>query len=87
VPRPFAGLAQECGVVPQLAYRGAEHLELWDNLLPMCADGTLPGVTWSRRPVFDIHTNDHTIGDRSDVTARAALRLQRFDREGLGRNW
>ena len=33
-------------VVPRLAYRGAEHLELWDNLLPTYADGTLPGVPW-----------------------------------------
>jgi hypothetical protein len=32
--------------VPRLAYRGAEHLELWDNLLPQYADGTLPGLTW-----------------------------------------
>jgi len=32
--------------VPLLAYRGAEHLELWDNLLPKYADGTLPGLTW-----------------------------------------
>jgi hypothetical protein len=32
--------------VPLLAYRGAEHLELWDNLLPQYADGTLPGLTW-----------------------------------------
>jgi hypothetical protein len=33
-------------VVPQLAYPGAEHLELWDNLLPAYADGTLAGLTW-----------------------------------------
>jgi len=33
-------------VVPRLAYRGAEHLELWDNLLPAYADGTLPGLPW-----------------------------------------
>lgn len=32
--------------VPLLAYPGAEHLELWDNLLPKYADGTLPGLTW-----------------------------------------
>ena len=32
--------------VPLLAYPGAEHLELWDNLLPEYADGTLPGLTW-----------------------------------------
>ena len=32
--------------VPRLAYRGAEHLELWDNLLPKYADGTLAGVPW-----------------------------------------
>ena len=31
--------------VPLLAYPGAEHLELWDNLLPEYADGTLPGLT------------------------------------------
>jgi hypothetical protein len=33
-------------VVPRLAYPGAEHLELWDNLLPAYADGTLTGLTW-----------------------------------------
>jgi len=33
-------------VVPLLAYPGAEHLELWDNLLPKYADGTLPGLPW-----------------------------------------
>ena len=32
--------------VPLLAYPGAEHLELWDNLLPKYADGTLPGLPW-----------------------------------------
>jgi hypothetical protein len=32
--------------VPFLAYPGAEHLELWDNLLPEYADGTLPGLPW-----------------------------------------
>jgi hypothetical protein len=32
--------------VPLLAYPGAEHLELWDNLLPDYADGTLPGLPW-----------------------------------------
>ena len=32
--------------VPLLAYPGAEHLELWDNLLPDYADGTLPGLRW-----------------------------------------
>jgi hypothetical protein len=32
--------------VPVLAFPGAEHLELWDNLLPSYADGTLPGLTW-----------------------------------------
>ena len=32
--------------VPLLAYPGAEHLELWDNLLPDYADGTLAGLTW-----------------------------------------
>jgi hypothetical protein len=32
--------------VPRLAYPGAEHLELWDNLLPKYADGTLPGLRW-----------------------------------------
>jgi hypothetical protein len=32
--------------VPLLAYPGAEHLELWDNLLPAYADGTLPGLSW-----------------------------------------
>jgi hypothetical protein len=32
--------------VPRLAYPGAEHLELWDNLLPKYADGTLPGLPW-----------------------------------------
>ena len=33
-------------LVPLLAYPGAEHLELWDNLLPKYADGTLPGLPW-----------------------------------------
>ena len=32
--------------VPLLAYPGAEHLELGDNLFPKYADGTLPGLTW-----------------------------------------
>jgi hypothetical protein len=32
--------------VPLLAYPGAEHLELWDNLLPKYADGTLAGLPW-----------------------------------------
>src|SRR6185503_13620741 len=32
--------------VPLLAYPGAEHLELWDNLLPKYADGALPGLPW-----------------------------------------
>ena len=32
--------------VPLLAYRGAEHLELWDNLLPASADGRVPGLPW-----------------------------------------
>lgn len=32
--------------VPLIAYPGAEHLELGDNLFPKYADGTLPGLTW-----------------------------------------
>ena len=32
--------------VPLLAYPGAEHLELWDNLLPYYADGLLQGLPW-----------------------------------------
>jgi hypothetical protein len=36
----------DSSAVPLLAYPGAEHLELWDNLLPQYADGRLPGLTW-----------------------------------------
>ena len=32
--------------VPLLAYRGAEHLELGDNLFPAYADGRLLGLPW-----------------------------------------
>ena len=39
-------VAYDSTAVPLLAYPGAEHLELWDNLLPKYADGTLPGLTW-----------------------------------------
>ena len=36
----------ESRAVPLLAYPGAEHLELGDNLFPKYADGTLPGLPW-----------------------------------------
>ena len=39
-------IAYDSAAVPLMAYPGAEHLELWDNLLPAYADGTLPGLTW-----------------------------------------